>query len=178
MLIVIEGPDGAGKSTLMNSLRLKFDRRAMFVTRASKPAGFNQLTDELIWLAMVPDTSIVFCDRHPYISEQVYGPILRDKSVFPEMSATTSLMYERMLGIVYCRPPRDTIKRQLMLEDHIPGVPQNIDRLIDAYDVLMAATSSQTNVLTYDYTSQPIDGVLTGVNKWIDSLLSSKSSAN
>jgi hypothetical protein len=108
----------------------------------------------------------VVMDRHPIISEMVYGPILRGKSIFENnyqkgeelLYLDTSSYYVRKLIsnhplIIYCRPP---IEKILSFSDDHPqmdGIKDWARNLISRYDEVIARFEmSGANVYTYDFT--------------------------
>lgn len=77
MIIILEGPDGAGKSYLADKLKEKGFHLAEKSTEGGYEENKKKVQD------MVDNVSfqeeIVF-DRLPFISEMIYGPVLRDES--------------------------------------------------------------------------------------------------
>ena len=85
MLIVLEGPDGAGKTTLAKDLMAGFYRKWPSGTFRIEHRGPLRLNVDPFDEYTLPDydptdmTNLVVCDRW-HLSEAVYGPIYRGAS--------------------------------------------------------------------------------------------------
>ena len=85
MLIVLEGPDGAGKTTLAEALMAGFYRKWQSGTFKVEHRGPLRLNVDPVDEYTLPDydptdkTNLVVCDRW-HLSEAVYGPIYRGAS--------------------------------------------------------------------------------------------------
>ena len=85
MLIVLEGPDGAGKTTLAKALMAGFYRKWPSGTFRIEHRGPLRLNVDPVDEYTLPDydpadmTNLVVCDRW-HLSEAVYGPIYRGGS--------------------------------------------------------------------------------------------------
>lgn len=88
MIIILEGPDGAGKSTLAS--KLSQDTRFPIVSNKQKDGGYGYYR-ELI------ETDNIILDRAWY-SEMVYGPI---KRVVSRISKDQMLGLEHRLSTTY-----------------------------------------------------------------------------
>src|SRR6266702_3935691 len=106
MIFVVEGPDGAGKSTLVKSIRAQAKIRHVqchFLSSSGPPASLDHIQNEVDWLSIAPRTMNLFCDRHRFISEPIYGLIVRGKTLIgpmlnPPPSSTNADVF------IYCRP--------------------------------------------------------------------------
>lgn len=75
--IVVEGPDGAGKSTLCRDLAYVFGMEVFHTGGPLKDA------DEAVSrVQRMKEAGAVIFDRVPHISERVYGPLRPDGKVF------------------------------------------------------------------------------------------------
>jgi hypothetical protein len=82
----------------------------------------------------------IITDRINLISDPIYGPICRGKCSF-NAEEYQSLLNAFMLlkpVIIYCRPPRSMIRRQMAEHFQMAGVIENSDRILEAYDFLFA----------------------------------------
>jgi hypothetical protein len=90
LIIVLEGPDGAGKTTFAEQLQrfYAWQNRIVTVVKKGPPVDSDALTEYLVPLVHYVDTKdILICDRW-HLGELVYGPMLRKKSrLTPEQSA-------------------------------------------------------------------------------------------
>lgn len=155
MLIAVEGPDGAGKTTLLESLRgCKYP--FTLITRNGNPKDPCNIVGEVQLLTTLPLTLTVLVDRHPLISEPIYGTILRDGvnrlSVLWTEDQQLDMLRETVTRIIYCRPPIGTIQKNLRQHPQLAGVELKIDKLVDAYDFAMNEIGFDVPVLRYDYT--------------------------
>jgi len=154
-MIIIEGPDNSGKSSLANTLSKHL---GIIVHHSGGPPRTDTEIverNEFTINTLQSKNRMVF-DRVPCISDQVYGPLIRGYTVF-SADHLVQLSQDLDHPIIYCRAPT----RVLMevehghvshghdTPEHLRGVMQNTKRIIENYDKLMAAIPH----ITYDYTS-------------------------
>lgn len=149
MFVIVEGPDGAGKSTLIESARQK-DRYFVRVQSSGPPPSIIAVNRWLRWLGQFPKELNLVCDRIPVISERIYGPILRDIDLFEQYDIDYGL--EKVDVIVYCRPPNEVLLRNAAKGVHLAGVSSRQAELISAYDRLMERLAYVLPVVRYDFT--------------------------
>jgi hypothetical protein len=150
-MVIIEGCDNSGKSTLARKLNLEFNLK--IIKSSGPPISKEDLVQRVE--ASIENTkrgNIFIYDRYPLISEFVYGPLLRNKNLL-EGEEGNRLWKELILinpFIVYCRPPYTKIadfgKRKQMR-----GVRSKADLLIVAYDNFMNRIGGSTDVYFYNY---------------------------
>ena len=140
-VIVVEGPDGSGKSTLLSSLRYHTKRHFLTVQRSGPPNDRDVLTRTIEWFSDSISYNLhIICDRHPLISEPIYGVALRGENLLEtvydpeELPAIFSSHIDR---IIYCRPSRFTIERSIGNQPQLKGVMEKLVDIIDAYDEIM-----------------------------------------
>lgn len=154
-MIIVEGPDGGGKSTLVRKLTTEFNvpqhERASHGVAGPVSNLFEWAHKDVVTM---PDQEISVYDRHPLISEYVYGPICRS-TLPPGFTTTTAHALVRMMAprvlVVVCRPPNSVLKAAVRPERDMPGVTEHIERIASAYDALRIFWPGIT--ITYDYTS-------------------------
>lgn len=151
-IIVVEGCDGSGKTTLIEQARGNQKDRYFVVCRASRyQPNVKTAFQYLAWLKKQTDLDLIL-DRFHFISDRIYGPIIRNEDVFRDMPLTFGL--QGVSAVVYARPPDTVIhgnvgKDRLQLE----GVLERTQRIIGEYDLLMAKLMAQgIPVHKYDYT--------------------------
>jgi hypothetical protein len=157
MLIIVEGVDGSGKSTLIQKIRENIKKYFWIMKSSQRPKSALQLTNllTLVRQGMAIEISFLF-DRFPLISEQIYGPILRDFSIvdlnYEEIGRRIKGLTPKRIEplIIHCRPPTSIIRARIKALPQMEGVVQNLDRLIAEYDFAMAGLKKELKVVTYD----------------------------
>ncbi len=163
MLIAFEGPDGGGKTTLINRFRVHHPE--FQYTKPVPEEGPKGQTEEY----MVRTTKELFqrvkngenfvSDRLNFLSEEVYGPICRNGSILSTRSFNELLFeYQDEVDplLIYCRPSNPTIINNVNKNFQMDGVKQNIDKIIQAYDILMHALNNcGIDYYVYDYEKDP-----------------------
>jgi thymidylate kinase len=148
-LIVIEGPDGAGKSTLARELSSSWG----FSIAGTR--GPDDNVREKVYTALGQAVSgegpIKIYDRL-FFSELVYGRILRGKLLF---NAIESLYIKRMLAalrcpVIFCLPPYEEVLKNIQNSDQMDGVEDNIHKIYKAYEGYF--TGFGGNRMISDYT--------------------------
>lgn len=158
MIIVVEGVDNSGKTTLAQYLAKQL--RAVYL-KVERPKKGNDLTkfNNLLQVARMY-SGIVVADRHVAISEPIYGPICRGKHDLDLLEV--KMCIQELTHIVYCRPPNNVILDSLNDRPQMSGVDEHIKELIDAYDALFADSfgPNMPAILRYDFTTQHPDMIL------------------
>lgn len=132
MLIVLEGPDASGKSTLANYLSIALD---LPVQSSEGPPQYEGEMQER--LARYEHLDDYIFDRHPCVSEEMYSFALRRPIAVTHDQVHK--FYERRPVFIYCEPPASaTLNQTHVLKphdtvEHIQGVRENYDRLLTAY---------------------------------------------
>lgn len=157
-MIIVEGPDGAGKTTLIKSLQelTGFEVAPRVVSKETKA-----LFDLQVWVEENLDTGDqdIIYDRYRLISEFIYGPVLRvqQQPGFTDLDWTLNMLsqlYELEPIIIYCLPPLDVVKANLANDPDNTQVVNHIEQIYTAYlqraslDVIMRPTRT----ILYDYT--------------------------
>lgn len=160
-LIVIEGCDGAGKSTLIEQLRRNATRYFVIVRSAGSPRNpdvASRFLAGISQLAMRMDPQPVICDRFVPISDPIYGVIVRGEDPTPFKWS----QLRDVDKIVYCRPPREVIFDQIRKQEQMAGVLERADAIITAYDRFFnqaRALGGTPSIFQYDYTLSSVDSV-------------------
>lgn len=156
MSIIIEGPDGSGKSTLLSHLQEAFpyiDTHERFSTSVGGPVDDlrTRVRDSVNnSLLAMPQ----FFDRHPFISEFIYGPLLRGgiKDGLDELESYRHHVLSDAL-IILCLPEIEQVKENIAgnAEDQMNGVLSHIDAIYDGYNEFHRQHQGD-NLVWYDYT--------------------------
>jgi hypothetical protein len=145
--IIIEGPDGSGKSTLIwrltEALGYEVNAKASDSLTGPVPDLAKWTVDDMArWPSdIVPR----IYDRYPVISEPLYGLVVRH-NIRPQFDNTGWLadlrltMYRRAV-VVWCLPSLDTVRLNVTSKpnDQMPGVVDNIQHLWHGYHALWRA---------------------------------------
>lgn len=151
-MIIIEGPDGAGKSTLIKQLRRKHD--FMTVALGGPVKGVDGMTAALIMFNRLREMEggwglDVVADRHPTVSEPIY-------SKFMDRPNLLQGWYERGDDvIIYCRPQLSIIKQNLNSHPQLEGVVPRIAELVNAYDEFFGGVEH----VLYNYMTMSTDSL-------------------
>lgn len=169
--MIVEGPDGAGKTTLISEL-LKFqstpsipDPLFTLHERACSSTG-GPVADLSAWVTEDMHTighhAPSIYDRHPIISEPIYGPLTRGyvKGRF-KIHGWTSVMAGRLQArtfTVFCMPSLATVQENIHKADQMHGVTENILDIYMEYQYLIHNWDGPKMV--YDYTNMTVADVL------------------
>lgn len=147
MLLILEGVDGAGKSTLASELEKEGYK---IVHRLYNPdyADFSQAYEDL--LLEISEPTVL--DRS-FISEIVYGQVLRQHSrlSLEALSYLLKIASMKMGKVLYCYAPSEVIRSRLKEPDNEhENVLRHLAQLIDAYKHLMKQISQQIPIIYID----------------------------
>lgn len=164
-MIIVEGPDGAGKTTLIQKLT---DITGFPVAERVVSKETKALFDLKAWVENNLDTGAdeVIYDRYRLVSEFIYGPVLRveQQPGFVDLDWTLDMLsklYEREPIIVYCLPPLEVVRANLMGDKDNEAVFEFIEAIYTAYlqRASLDAIMRPTRTILYDYTD---DGLYEG----------------
>lgn len=179
MIIIVEGMDGTGKTTLVQQLanRLEIQPR--------KFVGSLGPGDDYRWVLVnrtkseISELETLYAkgrpvrrlyDRFPLISEAVYGPTLRGRNCFGGLYYS---LRNRLLSlktvIVYCRPDREVIWDNIQQVPQMEGVLDHFDTLLDTYDKLfreLTETPMNSYITIYDYTRDEVGELINEIGRF------------
>jgi hypothetical protein len=155
VMLVVEGPDGAGKTTLVNQLSelLKWPVAPRVVSeRAEAMTDLKQWTEQNVGAGF---QQLIF-DRHRLISEPIYGTVLRSEAErgFDDVD-WLALMYSKFYRcqpiVIYCMPKFLTVWSNVQNDPHntVPG--PHIRKIYRAYAARAALDQVQGVAEVYDY---------------------------
>lgn len=170
--IIVEGPDGGGKTTLVRWLSSILD--IPIHDRASTSTG-GPVGNLAMWVEQ--DLTSPFglgqpwlYDRHPIVSELVYGPITRNR--LPQgfrSEAWRKAMISNVARssiLVWCLPSLDVVMKNTEKEGRdMPGVFGNIDRIHAGYSAYSLAWPGRS--IMYDYTTEHPDLIANQLGHWL-----------
>lgn len=183
MHIILEGPDGGGKSTLGSILSSVLGMSIH--PRASKSdsgpvsnlAGWVEDVDDTLKTGMpafasrAPSRFYMF-DRHPLISELIYAPSIN--RAMPEMftypwwvKKHQQTLFEHTL-VVFCLPSLTDVRENVNRPDTVqmPGVVDHIAEIYQRYHRMW--TDWGGPCIRYDYTrgAEYLESFVHTMNKW------------
>lgn len=148
MIIIIEGPDGSGKTTLANQLSRQTGYKIIHRTRPKTEEEKAIMMDE--YLQIIRSRENVIFDRSWY-SEMVYGPVMRDASVisYSQMYDLERRLMKVGAMIIYCTDAKPVLwaRCQERGEDYILD-RTTFDSICNGFDALFAS-SHLIPVMTY-----------------------------
>lgn len=153
-MLIVEGPDGSGKSTLVKTLQIMFDIPTV-VQWNKPPKTADELAANLKRSKNLVKTPVIQ-DRIPWITEPIYDTIkngTKNISTWFYYLTGTALFHSH---IVYCRPPNEVIEEHCgepssscdSLE-YLKWVSDNYAGLVILYDAFMEQIRP---AITYDWT--------------------------
>ena len=158
-MIIIEGPDGAGKTNLAERIHRRFGiplaGRASHSTRGPVTELCKWVDRDLLTWG---NKRLMIYDRYPLISEPIYGTLCRGSL---EASFTTSWMrarinlFRNLSAVIWCLPPLDAVISNVQAADQMPGVRDNIKAIWHMY--ACTANSWPGPGMVYDYTNENPD---------------------
>lgn len=174
-MIILEGPDGAGKTTLASTLTEHFDLKMGERGTADRARLFE---------VTVPDTYRALTGaiegRAParvwdrlFYSEFVYAPIVDRPCEFNDsMRSHICRQIEALTcPVIVCLPPVETVIENAAKDEQMDGVIENLRSIYHAYqDLLVGTFPGHTYV--YDYTAprsaEILDGILEHVGDYLE----------
>jgi predicted ATPase len=154
-VIILEGPDGSGKTTLANHLvncyGFKYEHEKQPKATWTSRDLFSHYVQTL-YRAQRARQPVVL-DRH-YLGETIYGPVMRNRSL---LTAGQVILIERLVRaggtrVIVCLPPWGTVVANWQAKqcDYVTQ-PEKLRDIYERY--LHEFTSSHDQLLeSYDYT--------------------------
>lgn len=164
--LIIEGPDASGKGTLIEHIQKQWPEWLTEDRAADSLTGPRGYLDDYVDQAersmnhrLIPH----LFDRHPLISEPIYGPTIRGcmDSKNPNTRFNDINWLQNRLDfirdnclVVFCLPPLENLLNNLETTSptHMPGVINNATRLYWQYHALAAGWARNSYI--YDYTRE------------------------
>lgn len=137
MIIIVEGPDGSGKTTLANKIA---KQNGYIMLHRSQPKTEEEKQNMMAeYLQVIKAGKNVVMDRCWY-SEMVYGPIMRDASVitYPEMYELEKLLCKKGALLIYCTDKPEVLWKRCQErgEDYITDILTHT-KICEGYETLM-----------------------------------------
>lgn len=153
-VVILEGPDGGGKTTLASQLREEYGYR---IVKTGPPAPgdiFRQYADALVMALEGPTT--VF-DRH-YLGESIYGPILRgvDRLGVEGRDTIERIITERGVRLIIVCPPWETLVTGWGSKEDLLKNESTLRTVYDRY----GEEAARLGLTPYDWIAPNADEVL------------------
>lgn len=164
-MIIVEGPDGSGKTTLIRQLErdLKLPVAKKVVDSNMRPmANLAKWTEDNVDKGFQP----VIFDRHRLISEPIYGPATRSRQdlKFLDLGWLGDMMwrfYQAKPLIIYCLPDLETVRVNVNKpETHNAAVASRIAAVYAGYVARSASDFSRGVGRLYNYRTTRYDEIL------------------
>lgn len=159
-MIIVEGPDGAGKTTLINQLSERFG--IPIEPRVVSTEGTTEV-DLANWVEERNELGFQarLYDRHRLISNPIYSPILQRASqdAFRNRDwviRATYNFYNRVDPyIIYCLPPLEVVRANIQADSTNHWLLDGIDAIYEAYIARAALDNAlgADKTIIYDYTT-------------------------
>lgn len=154
-LIIVEGPDGSGKSTLIEQLSKELGYP---IFKSGGPKDPELMKDTLYQLGKLSlKNEVYLCDRVPWISERIYGKALNRPMVVPLRILENCLTLDQK--IIYCFSENSeqmltNMSREFKAhkpKEHTEGVIKNHADICKAYQELMEIVRQSVPVFDYNW---------------------------
>lgn len=158
-MIIIEGPDNAGKSRLAEDLSKQLGIPVVHSVRPPKGWSEEDVLYHSTW-QLRPQKAIL--DRVYAISEYVYGRVIRGKTALGDKHHEALMdLYHRPYLIIYCRPDLSTILDNKD-RDQMEGVIENHTKIVEEYDYVMGEIGNfgENRIIKYDWTKDVFKNLL------------------
>jgi hypothetical protein len=165
-MIIVEGPDGSGKTSLITMLAEKLDfevmPRACTSDNGVDPATLKEWVNRDLSL---PIHQPKFYDRHPLISEPIYGPLIRGHMAdgwtdVGWLASRLNILRIKEPFFIFCLPPMGAVLYNIAEEHgyetkHLRGIHTHGRALYEMYCMRAAQEISYpfTQVWVWDYTT-------------------------
>jgi thymidylate kinase len=169
MIIILEGPDGAGKSTLVKQLAQHFgDEMVHTIHHGPYPNMPPEALCKTFFRSMTPALTFndtVIMDRS-WLSEPIYGAIYRNGDIrvdLPRRRMLERVALSRGGVVIHCQPSFEACANAFMArkdEEYLDDLTQ-LRQVYDEYETLGLRT--ELPIVHYDYETDSFDEVLTGI---------------
>jgi len=148
MIVVLEGPDGGGKSTLA----WRYEARGFNIIKTNAPKPGEDLLKsymESLLLAIAGGVPTVF-DRH-YLGECVYGPLLRgeDRLGARGKAIVEEAIAEYGVKLIVCLPAWDVLRAGWASKPDLVTSEDTLKRIAERY----REEAARLNLPVYDWTT-------------------------
>lgn len=174
-MIVCEGMDGTGKSTLIK--KLNADTGLPIHPRAVEDQTGKPVSDLFEWakndVLNWPNKPMSLYDRHPFVSEYIYGPITRGGVALGFRTPQAKFLLNKFFQgahIIFCVTDAQSIHENLRRTAQMDGVNENVQELYMAYVNFIQNYPGNFSVYNYsgDDPEWAYDSVLSKITEHIN----------
>ena len=150
-IVILEGPDGSGKTTLAGALTRKRGCNYSIV-KTGPPRPYYDVAVaylDAIYAALARPDSTVFDRLH--IGERIYGPLLRgeDRMGDDGLAAIERVMLTHGVALIICLPPWETLVAGWRSKDDLLKDEAQLRHVYDAY----CREAARLKIVPYDWTA-------------------------
>lgn len=133
-MIIVEGPDGSGKSNLVNKLskNMRLPVHEKFSHSLTGPIN-NVMQAAYDDIARWSEMPFSIYDRHPFVSEAIYGRAL--PRPFEVMDDQHNLFFRQWVYLIICDPGFTTVSHNIVTSAQMPGVKENMAGIYSRYSL-------------------------------------------
>lgn len=167
MRVLIEGPDGSGKSTLVGKFQERYPKLELIERACTSEDG--PVRDLAGWVNqdfVRPSRGFWLYDRHPLVSELIYSPAL-NRPLNPSfqnklwLSQALNQFQSRGYYVIICLPPFGEVIRNVAVNHggtkHQDGVKENLLGIYDLYMIEQARRFNDPRSWNWDYTTMDFE---------------------
>lgn len=176
-MIIVEGPDGAGKSTLVRELQEQFP------TLLEGKRGVKDR--DKLWEVTRPDTyrALAKCllDPNPYIWDRLFYSEFAYHKITPrdcqfgaaDIAVIPQVIKALRAPVIFCMPNYSTVKANAAAEHQMDGVNENLSEIYSTYEAMVVNSTMVPhgmNLMFYDYncSSTRKDMIIRQVRTYLD----------
>lgn len=146
-VVVLEGPDGGGKTTLANYLR---DTHDYDIVKTGPPSTDDATTEYLDVLYTAIHGQPTVLDRC-HLGEAIYGPLLRgaDRMGADGLSVIERVIARHGVRLIICAPPWQTLVEGWRSKEDLVKDEATLRTIYDKY----LAHAARLSIVPYDWTA-------------------------
>lgn len=166
MLVIIEGPDGAGKTTLVSALHRAIP--AAHVTHHGPLPGVTNLS-EIYHQSMVEHSGLTIIDR-AWVSERIYGTVCRgvNRISFGERMELEQKALSLGVVEVVCLPSLQACMKTWRKREEYIRDERQFMTIYGKYAVYNAVMTNPMPRIQYNYTIQSIGAIVSRIRRAIE----------
>ena len=151
MIIIIEGPDGSGKTTLAEKMHKQTGYKLLHRSYPKTEEDKERMMAE--YMQVIKSGVNCIFDRSWY-SEMVYGPVMRNDSIisYPQMYTLERELTKRGAIVIYCGGMISNMWARCKErgEDYVVDI-QKYSQICHDFETLMYDVPHLVPVVTYEY---------------------------